>query len=666
MKTKLKFTGIRFKLIFSFILICLIPILFLGISSYSKAKSILEKNFEVTSAQTLQQVDKSLDTQLKVFINPIEMMSNNTSFKESDLSDEKITFSQEILSDVAKSDSNIFSAYYGTESGKFIIYPEGDMGENFNPKERSWYKKALENKGNVVISEPFNDVRTGKLIVSVSKTVERDSSVIGVVSMNISLENISKSLSEITIGKSGYVYVCDSNGLILFHPNNELIGSDNISKLDFWNTVKNNDNGFTSYLFEDSTKFSSFTSNHITKWKLIATMDDREINDDISAIRNLIFIVSFIAFALSIIVAYILSKSISDNANKLNVAFSQASDGDLTAKVNIKSKDEFGSLGDNFNSMLTNISELMLEVENSSKVIFETSSTLSIMAQETTSSVEQVSHAIDEIAQGATHTAQSSQDGSVEIIDLSDGINKITDANNHIGNISEGAEDLSSQGLDMVKILVEKSNKTKTSTSQISEIVNDMNLSTEKINTISDSIAEITEQTNLLALNASIEAARAGEAGKGFAVVAEEIRKLAEQSKNSTEEIKKIIDAIKSKASTAVSAMKETEITVNDQEKVVNDTHKVFMSIIDNIKILAEKINDVKKDTSIIDSKKDKVVLQIESISSISEETASATEEVSASAEEINATMQEMENYVNNLRKLSETLEDGISRFKIK
>ena len=666
METKFKFTSIRFKLIISFILICLIPILFLGISSYSKSKSILEENFEVNSAQTLQQVDESLNTQLKVFINPIEMMSNNTNFQESDLSDERTAFAQETLSDVVHSDNNIFSAYYGTENGKFTIYPEGDMGENFNFKERSWYKKSLENKDQVVISEPFNDARTGKLVVSVSKTVERDSNIVGVVSMNISLENISKSLSEITIGKAGYVYVCDSNGIMLFHPNSELIGSTDVVQLEIWNMINSNNKGFSKYLYKDTNKFASFTSNHLTGWKLIATMDDSEISDDVSAIRNLIFIVSFIAFILSIIVAYILSKSISDNANKLNIAFSKASDGDLTAKVNIKSKDEFGSLGDNFNSMLTNISELMLEVENSSKVILETSSSLAIMAQETTLSVEQVSHAIDEIAQGATQTAQNSQDESVEILDLSDGINKIINTNNHIVNISEESENLSSQGLDMVKILVEKSTKTKDSTLQVSEIVNDMNLSTEKINAMSDSIAEITEQTNLLALNASIEAARAGEAGKGFAVVAEEIRKLADQSKNSTEEIKKIIDVIKSKSSTAVSAMKETEITVNDQEKVVNDTHKIFIDIIENIKILAKKINDVKDDTSIIDSKKDKVVLQIESISSISEETASATEEVSASAEEINATMQEMENYVKNLRKLSKNLEDGLSKFKIK
>lgn len=665
MITNFKFKSLGFKLIINFILICLIPIIFLGVSSYIKAKSILKNNFQVTSTQTLEQINKALNNQIKIFANPIEMMSNNINFTEGDLYDERIMYANETLKNIAESDSSISSVYYATINNKFIIYPEHYNDENLNPKEELWYKKALDNENTLIISDPFKDLKTGKLVVSLSKTVTRNSTSIGVIGMNIELENLSRCLSDIVIGKTGYVYVSTTKGVILFHPNGEIIGSDDIANLDFWSTVKNNSKGFTEYTSNENKNFLTFTSNDMTSWKLIATMDDSEITTDISSIRNLIFIFSTLSFLLSIIFAFILSKSISTSTNKLNTAFNNAAKGDLTSTVTIKSKDEFETLGTNFNLMLKNISNLIYEVDNSSNIILETSSSLALMANETTSSVNQVSHAINEISAGTNETAQSSQDGSSEMIDLSEQINKLIASNNHISNLSIGTKNLSSQGLDMIKLLVEQSNKTKNSTLQISKIVNDMNLNTEKINSISDSIVEITEQTNLLALNASIEAARAGEAGKGFAVVAEEIRKLAEESKNSTEKIKKILDIIKLNSSSAVSAVNETELTVIEQDKVVTNTNKIFVDIINDIELLFEKITQSKEDISVIDCRKNKVVFQIENISSISEETASATEQVSASSEEINATMIELENHTNNLKELSKNLKNRINYFRI-
>lgn len=665
MLNKLKLKSIRSKLIISFVLMCLIPLLILGAASYYRAKSILENKFEVTSRQTLEEINRGLDYHLETFIHPIVMLSNNVNFTEADMVAERILFAKFLLKDVAESDEDIFSVYFGTEDGKFIIYPEGDMGKDFNHKERSWYKASMQNKGKITISQPFNDARTGKLVVSVSKTVEREGKVIGVVSANIYLENISKELSHIKVGETGYVYITDANGIILSHPKSEQIGKDTPTTLSFWSEVKANNSGFTSYVYEGQRKFTTYISNEKASWKLVAAMDDTEISNDVKYIGVLIVIVVLAVTVISVFVAYLLSRGISNNTKRLNTAFNKAAEGDLTTSVYIESKDELGNLGKNFNSMMKNISHLMQEVETSSKTVLDTSTSLASMAEETTASVEQVSHAIDEIAQGAFQTAQSSQDGTVEINDLSQGIDKITISTEDMVLISEETQKLSSKGLEMVQVLGKKSNKTKQSASQVSEIVKDMNSSTDQINTISNSIAQITEQTNLLSLNASIEAARAGEAGRGFAVVADEIRKLAEQSKKSTEEIKKIVETIKAKSSTAVTAMMETEVTVQDQEEAVHETQKIFNEIIGAITLLAQKIEEIKADTSDIEVKKEKVVGQIENISSISEETASSTEEVSASAQQINATMQEVTNNVAELQRLSEKLNNEINRFII-
>jgi len=200
---------------------------------------------------------------------------------------------------------------------------------------------------------------------------------------------------------------------------------------------------------------------------------------------------------------------------------------------------------------------------------------------------------------------------------------------------------------------------------KVADIVTDMNKSVKEISMISDAINAITEQTNLLALNASIEAARAGEAGKGFAVVADEIRKLAEQSKNSTEQIKSIIGNIQLKAITAVQAMDSTKKSNLDQNEAVTKTEQIFNDILFSITTLTEKVGTVENSVESMQVQKQIFVTQIENTSAISEETASSTEEVTASTEEVTATMDKFTQHTEELQQLAEKLKEEIDKFKI-
>lgn len=666
MKTeKLRVNTIRSKLVISLMGICVIPLIILGYGANIQARSILNEKLKLTSQQTLLEVNDGISNYFDGFSNMIIMISTDYNFVNSDKS-EQAAYIPESLKNLKESNSNIFSSYFATTDGKFDIYPNSKMPEGFNPKERPWYKQAVDNKGKVIITLPFIDAQTGKNVVSIAKTVERDGKVIGVCAMNVSLETLTEKISMKKIGRTGYVFISDVEGKsMIAHPNKDLLGTDAASKQSFWNDAKTNEKGFITYTFNNTKKFGVYETNNITGWKLVATLDEKELSNDTNSILTTTLIIIVVICFISIVLSLLLSKGIAHNIKKLKEVFEKASSGDLTVSITSSTKDEFMDLANSFNEMLKNISELMNNVTKSSKTVLETSSNLASMSEEVTASIGEVAKAIEEVSEGATNQSQNAQNGVTEMNDLSSRLDKISVNSNEMDKLSASTKELGAKGLSMIDTLIEKSKKTKIATGEVDSIVRDMDESTRKINTISETISQITEQTNLLALNASIESARAGEAGKGFAVVAEEIRKLAEQSKSSTEEIKVIITNIQSKSDTAVKAIKSTESVVTEQDLAVGKTQEIFSEILRSIETMISKVDEIKTSIIDVDEKKKKAVLEIENISLISQETASASEEVTASTEEITAVMDRFTKYADELQLLAEKLDEEISKFKM-
>lgn len=662
---KFKLNSIRTKIIISLLGICIIPLIILGYGANKQAKSILNEKLKTTSQQTLLEVNDGIDNYFNGFTSMINMLSSNYNFMNAD-KNEPYSYTAAMLKNVKESNKDIYNVYFATEDDKFEIYPNEKMPYGYNPKEKNWYKKALEGNHQVIITLPFEDAQTGKSVVAIAKAVERDGNVIGVCAMNVSLETLLEKIGTKKIGNSGYIFVSDIEGKnMIVHPNEDLIGTDNASKQLFWEDMKTQDKGFVTYDDNNSKMFGVYETNKATRWKLVASLDEKEvINDTNSILITTLFITLFILL-ISIVLSLFLSKDIAVNIRKLEEVFEKASKGDLTISITPSTKDEFKDLAYSFNKMIKNISKLIEDVTKSSGIVLKTSLNLAGMSQEVTASVGEVARAIEDVSQGATNQSQNVQNGVSKINDLSDRLDKISENSYEMDKMSITTKELGTKGLSMVDILIEKSRKTKTSANEVSDIVQDMNKNTKIINTISERISQITEQTNLLALNASIESARAGEAGKGFAVVAEEIRKLADESKKSTEEIKLIIVNIQEKSDAAVKAIKATEEVVAEQELSVTSAQEIFDEILKSIGVISDKVEEVKLSISDIDKSKQSAVTEIENISAISQETASASEEVTASTEEISAAMDKFTEHADELKLLADKLNSELKRFRI-
>lgn len=657
--------SLRAKIMIMLIAISMVAVFSTGMSTYLISNNLLQTKLEKTSGQMVQETTRELDSYIKSLSGIVRILAMDTDIKNAD-NEVNLNNAKELVGNVRANDESILTIYVGTEKGLFYTDPDAQLPEGFDHRARDWYKEAIASPEKTIVTEPYIDAATGTFVVSIVNAVTHHDEVVGVVGMDISLTQFAESLSRITIGNTGYIYVADKNGILITHKDESLIGTDTAARQTLWSEMSGQEEGFLSYTFEEEKKFSVYDTSELTGWKVVAAMDYAELTNDTSVLKNALWIIQIAAAVIAVIIALLFSNAIVKNTKLLVGEFGRLAQGDFTASVKIKSKDEFNTLGTNFNNMVEKISGLFKEINEAATTVLDTSVTLSNVAEETNASIGEVAKAVDEIAQGATEQAQNASEGAMSVVDLSESLDIILAYVNEMNNLSGDTKRLTMEGLESVKILIGNSGSTMESTNRVSELVSETKESVTQIDEISNVIDEITEQTNLLALNASIEAARAGEHGKGFAVVADEIRKLAEESKESTVKIKMIVREIDEKAVLSVEAMQKTSENVKEQTVLVEQTQNAFQEIIRAVTSLSEKISEVRNGTVKTGEKKEHIVTQIENISSISEETASATEEVTASTEQLAEAVDEIARSAGNLHSLSKELQEKLTIFKLR
>ncbi len=318
------------------------------------------------------------------------------------------------------------------------------------------------------------------------------------------------------------------------------------------------------------------------------------------------------------------------------------------------------------NSVLSDIRNLVDGFFSLSISIIQASRKVDTTASQASASITEISKTVDEIAKGASEQAQDAQHG-VQLVDkLSDQINFVYQSYGSVMDETNNINSLNNVGLESVNILRHKSEENYNSTEKIFSVVENLTNTTKNIGMFVQSIEDIAEQTNMLALNAAIEAARAGEAGKGFAVVAEEVRKLADQSRQSTEEIAHLMENISEESQHAIEAMELMKKVSQEQNTAVDSTNKAFGDIANGIETIVKKIKDVNEAVSGMQNDKDAVINAIENISSVSEETAASSEQVAATTEQQLKEVDDMKVAAEQLNELVQELDKKLKKFKIK
>lgn len=385
----------------------------------------------------------------------------------------------------------------------------------------------------------------------------------------------------------------------------------------------------------------------------------------VGSIKYITVFMVILAAGAALAIGGVISAGISKAVKMMTVGLSAVADGDLTRNFETKRKDEFKILATALNSMLESMRLLMQDMKQFGAKVSNLSANVSDKTVAINISMQDIARAMDEVALGVQSQAHDTESSNNKMISFSENINAVTDKTHSMTNITNQAIDAVEQGKVIVQDLSEKSDTTVSLTKVLVSDIDEVQKSSEEIKSFVDVISNIAEQTNLLSLNASIEAARAGAAGRGFAVVAQEIRKLADQSKESSNEIRNIVDNIEVTTNKTTASAKKAEDMVNDQAQALEETVKVFTMIqtcvgelVDGIRVVTESLERVVEEEETVQN-------AIQNISSVSEEVAASTEEVTATLGNQVNVIEQLKGEVEVLREDAGELGNSIDRFKI-
>ena len=402
-----------------------------------------------------------------------------------------------------------------------------------------------------------------------------------------------------------------------------------------------------------------------TKAMICTLIPQSNVLGQVGSIKYITIFMVILAAGAALVIGFVISTGISKTVRDMSGGLARVAQGDLTRDFTTKRQDEFKELTGSLNAMIESMRGLMRDMKQFGSKVTGLAEDVSDKTGAINTSMQDIARAMDEVAGGVQGQAEDTESSNENMISFSENITTVTEKTSHMGQTADKAIEAVEQGRVIVQELSGKSDTTVSLTRVLVDDIDAVQKNSEEIKSIVDVINSIAGQTNLLSLNASIEAARAGEAGRGFAVVAEEIRKLADQSRESGNKIHEIVKKIGETADKTTASAREAENMVNEQARALQETVNVFGMIQDCVGELVDGIRLITQRLEESMLEKDKVENSLQNIASVSEEVAASTQEVTATLGEQVSVVQTLKEEVELLRSDALELDKSIERFKI-
>ncbi|WP_312342117.1 methyl-accepting chemotaxis protein [Stutzerimonas nitrititolerans] len=522
--------------------------------------------------------------------------------------------------------------YFGSAEGQYQMRPEDEeLPSDYDPRTRPWYQAAVS-AGGPILTEPYADAGLGSLVMTLAVPVRSNDQTLGVVGGDLALDTLVKIINALDFGGMGHAFLINAKGEVLVHPDQNMVGK-SLREL-YPQDTPSLDSRYSEASHAGNARILSFspvTGLPSVKWHVGISLDRDKAYASLTSFRTSALIVTVVAVVFILVLLGMLIRVLMGPLTDMGRAMANIAEGegDLTRRLDVQSRDEFGELATSFNRFVERIHGSIREVSSATQAVHEVaqrvlnaSNASMVNSDEQASRTNSVAAAINELGAAAQEIARNAADASLQ---------------------ASGARQDAEDGREVVQqniaAMRELSEKIRASSAEIEAL----DAKTVDIGHILEVIQGISEQTNLLALNAAIEAARAGEAGRGFAVVADEVRNLAHRTQSSAQEIQQMIEELQVGAHASVENMAASQRQSEDSVTIADRA--------------GERLGEVTQRIGEIDGMN-------QSVATATEEQTSVIESLNMDITEINTLNQEgVENLQSTLRACND-LEQQAERLK--
>lgn len=671
------FKSVGAKLFVIFLLCIWFFVLSVGFISYFISKDVIQRKVAQASEQTIVQAGQKLD----ILYTTYEDLSMQILLDE-DLKNvlnelnrfDKNSYDYLVLRQRLGERLNVYS-YSNKAIGSIQLLasngePLAGSGGTLKPDgvaQEDWFKSILEKNGAISWLETKRGGFSENVGVpdAVSFGLGRVLKVANdyqvVLLIEIKLDVIDKELSDINMGEGGRTIIAGPDMKLIYNTDRTIIGNDSnlgVAKEAFQSETGRmlSDNKAMQLVYYKSQK---------NNWVLVGEMPVDELVKDAKSISNMTWLMTAVATVIAIVIGYFIARMIGKPIVMLRNLMKQGEQGDLRVRMTVKRNDEIGQLGESFNQMMEKITVLVQQTNQSAQDVLNTASDLSEASKKTATSAKEIAVATEEIANGASSLAVESERGNELTHNIGMQMKNVVDSNIVMGSSASEVQKSSKQGIEYMSELIGKTNTTEAMTREMVEKVDNLKESTRSIRKILEMLNSITKQTNILSLNATIEAARAGAAGKGFMVVADEIRKLADQSRQSIEVVGEITDKIQKEIDETVSVLSQAYPIFQEQIQSVKEADSIFKQVDSQMGELIDRLSEVTESISQLESSQMVLNDAMTNVSAVAQQSSATSQEVaSLSSEQLNVSSG-LVKLSDKLEELSNSLKESLSKFQV-